>query len=198
MGTPILSSSLPTFLSHSLPPSLPLSFHLLLDHHSILLAHHSVLVGSGQRTRGSGQRKKGFWAEKEGVWAKKDWGLGKGRGGSGQRKMGVWAKNDLTSAPSLGRAQHVMRRRVQSVLRRRGAVEDVARLEETGGDRERPEAGWAGAGRGLGAAGGAGRQGRAGPGRAGGGESGGRAGVLGTSGMCTKTCKRFGVKNARG
>ena len=51
---------------------------------------------------------------------------------------------------------------------------------------------WAGGG-------GAGRQALAGQGRAGlEGGKGGRASVLGTSGMCLKSCKRYGVKNARG
>ena len=137
---------------------------------------------------GAGQRTRGFWAKIEG-------GLGKERrgSGSGQRKAG--------SALRLGgscRALHVVWRRLQGDRRLRGAVVVVARLEKTGGD-------WGTGGRGWGWAGVAasGRQVRAWPGLVvGGWREVGRAGVMGTSRMCLKSCKRFrlkfGVKNARG
>ena len=111
-----------------------------------------MAVGShGYQPRISGMWAK-FW-----VWAKKEGGsgqkkkggpslgkerdcLGQERGGSGQ----TW--------PPLGWAKQVVRRRVQGVQCRRGAVEDVARLEGTGGDAGRGGlgGGWAGrAGRGA-------------------------------------------------
>ena len=64
---------------------------------------------------GSWQRMGGSWAKSEGVWAKN------GPWGSGQRVNGV------------GRALHVVGRQLQCVRRRRGAVEDVARLAGAGG-----------------------------------------------------------------
>ena len=64
----------------------------------------------------------------------------------------------------VGRAMHVVVRRLQGVRRRRGAVEDVARMAEAVG-------GGGGAGAGLGAAG------LVGSGRAAG--MGGRAGAMG-------------------
>ena len=84
-------------------------------------------------------------------------------------------------------------RQLQGVRRRRGAVEDVARLAETVGD-----GGWGGrdGGGGVELGGGAAGSGRAvGAGRGGGGW---RACAMGTLGMCLKSFKHFGVKNASG
>ena len=71
----------------------------------------------------------GFWEKNRGVW---------------EKNGGVWEKSG-----GVCRALHVVRRRLQGVLRRRTAVEDVARLAEAVG----------GGGGGGGAAGGWGRAG---------------------------------------
>ena len=94
------------------------------------------------------------------VWATKGGGLGNNRGGSGQRQSGSGQRE-----VGLGRALRVTWRRLQGVLHRRGAVEDVARLAETGGLGG--QGGWGGGGGGAGGAGGAEWQRRAGPDRAG-------------------------------
>ena len=113
-----------------------------------------------------------MWAKIGGVWAK----IG-----------GVWAK-----IRGYVQASRVLWRRLQGVLRRRRAVENVANLAR----HRRGWRGWEGRG---------GRAGRAWSGMGGGGA--GRAGRergdvqvfrdRRDSGTSPKSCNRFGVKNAR-
>ena len=85
-----------------------------------------------------------------------------------------------------------MGRLLQGVLRRRAVVEDVARqvepTVEAVGSGGRAGAGLGGGGLGCWAAGWAGAGLAAGM---------GGKDVLGTSGLCLNSCKRFGVKNVR-
>ena len=117
------------------------------------------------------------WVEILGVWAKKDGSLGKDGRGSGQTWGGFWAKKEgglgMETARRVDTVEETARR--QATQR---AVEDVARLAETG---------WDGGGGGGGDSG----RGAVLPG-------GGRAGAMRTSGMCLQNCKRFGEKNAHG
>ena len=116
-------------------------------------------------------------------------GSGKRMGGSGKRMGGSGKRVEGRQGPARRAEAATMR----TVVRRRS----VARLAERWG---------AGAGRGgggkAGGRGGRGRVGGWGGGRRGSGRAanmgGGRARAVGTLGLCPKSCKRFGVKSARG